>query len=210
MNLGMNSKLLLVLVLLVINHTLSGQILLGVKGGASTYDLGLIQDLDINQTYTLSIDNARWGYHVGVLFQFNIGAFVIQPEVLYNYNQVDYAFSENGQSPNVLSEKYQILDFPMLVGLSAGPLRIMGGGIGHYYLNSESEFSTINGFESIYPQLQYGWQAGLGFDFFNAMIDLRYEGNFSKFGEHFYFFGEQFNFSSKPSRFLASLALTLN
>ena len=200
----------MVIILVGLSKLSYGQVLFGLKGGASTYDLGLTQELDIDQTYALSIDNARWGYHVGVLFQFNIGAFVIQPEFLYNNNQVDYSFSENGQNADLLSETYQIIDFPLLVGLSAGPLRIMAGGIGHYFIDSESDFTDIQGFESIYPDLQYGWQAGLGFDFFNAMIDLRYEGNFSQFGEHFYFFGEQFNFSSKPSRFLASLALTLN
>ena len=37
------------------------------------------------------------------------------------------------------------------------------------------------------------------------MIDLRYEGNFSKFGDHITFFGDEYKFDQSAARFLISL-----
>lgn len=191
-----------------------GQIRFGVRGGLSTYDLGVNDALKIVQDgneFLLDVADAKYGYHAGVVLQVKLGSFVIQPEILFNSNSVDYSFGQSSSpsSSSVFSERYQNLDIPLLLGLKAGPMRLMAGPVAHYFLKSTSELFQFETYEQKFRDLTYGWQGGIGVDLLNVMVDIRYEGNFSKFGDHIVFSGQKYNFSSSPARLIASLAVTI-
>jgi len=192
----------------------TAQIKLGIKGGVSTYDLGLNDVLSITSDtdeFELGISNAKYGYHIGLVIQVKFGGFVLQPELVFNSNSVDFTFEDiNEPMPGrVFTEKYQNLDFPLMLGLKAGPLRIIAGPVGHYFLKSTSDLLDFESYRQQFRDLTYGWQAGIGLDFFNLMLDVRYEGNFSKFGDHIYFYGNKYSFTNSPSRLIASLAISI-
>jgi hypothetical protein len=192
----------------------TAQIKLGIKGGISTYDLGLNDVLSITNNsdeFELGISDAKYGYHIGVVVQVRLGGFVLQPEAVFNSNSVDFRFEDitNPMPGRVFTEKYQNLDIPLMLGLKAGPIRIITGPVGHYFLKSTSDLLDYESYSQHFRDLTYGWQVGIGLDFFNLMLDVRYEGNFSKFGEHIYFFGNRYTFSNSPSRLLGSLAITI-
>ena len=67
--------------------------------------------------------------------------------------------------------------------------------------------TEIDGYEENFKKLLWGWQAGMGFDFWILTIDLRYEGNFSKFGNHIKFGNKNYSFSDNPQRLIASLGV---
>ena len=50
-----------------------------------------------------------------------------------------------------------------------------------------------------------GWQAGIGLDIWKFSIDMRYEDNFTNFGEHIRFFGTTYAFSDRPSRLIGTV-----
>ncbi len=189
------------------------QLRLGLKGGISTHDLGTEDAIEINdgiRDYQLKVEDAKYGYHLGLVLQLKLASFILQPECVFNSNSVDFSFGELGQVSNVFSEKYQNLDIPVLLGLSAGPMRLMAGPVGHYFLSSSSELAeTIENYRQNFENLTYGYQAGIGIDFLNVMIDVRYEGNFNKFGDHIVFADRDWNFSKAPTRLLASIALAI-
>ncbi len=191
-----------------------GQFRVGVKGGLSTYDLGVNEFIDIvygTQSYELGISDAKFGYHLGVVLQMQIGSFVMQPEAVWNSNSVEYSYTEitNPSVTQVFDEKYQYLDIPFLFGIKAGPLRLMAGPVGHYFIDSTSDLFDFESYDQKFKSMTYGYQGGIGLDFFNVLLDFRYEGNFTKFGEHITFSGTQYNFSSTPARLLASVAITI-
>lgn len=208
-------KKYLLIIIFIAGASLSGvgQVNIGIKGGLSTYDLGVDDGIDIingTDEFKLVIEDAKYGYHLGLVLQFITGSFVIQPEIVFNSNSVDYSFIEVSTSPaKIFTEKYQNLDIPFLLGLTAGPLRLMGGPVGHYHLSSSSELLEFENYSQKFQNFTYGWQAGIGFNIFNLMLDVRYEGNFTKFGDHIQFFGDNYTFSNTPSRLLASLAVTI-
>lgn len=190
------------------------QVKLGIKGGLCTYDLGVNEAIRVvynSDQFALNVQDARYGYHAGVVVQAKIGSFVIQPEILFNSNSVDYSFQEVSASTpsNVFSEKYQNLDIPLLVGLKAGPLRLMAGPVGHYFLSSSSELLEFEDYAQKFDDITFGWQAGIGLDLLNLMLDIRYEGNFYTFGDHIVFGGQSYAFDNSPARLLASLAITI-
>jgi len=186
------------------------QLKIGLRLGVSTTDVNP-NDLDILNNGTtqirLALDDAKYGIHGGLVIQGKIGNFLIQPEILFNSNRVDYEVSDAQNpdvSPLIKEEKYQYLDIPVLLGFKLGPLRLQAGPVGHIYINSSSELTDIDGYEERFKDFTFGWQGGIGLDLWKIMLDVRYEGNFSKFGDHITFFGDRYEFDKSPARFLFS------
>ena len=57
--------------------------------------------------------------------------------------------------------------------------------------------------------MTWGWLGGITVGKGRVSADLRYEGNFSKQGNHINFFGDQYNFSNNPSRLVFNLNFKL-
>ncbi len=190
------------------------QVRFGFKGGLSTYDLGNTGVLDIiscSNNFQLSIQDASYGYHLGLVLQARFSSFVMQLESVFNSNGVNFSLQDltNNTPALILSERYQNLDIPLLLGLKAGPMRLMAGAVGHYFINSPSDLLDFESYEQRFSDLTYGWQGGIGIDVLNVMFDIRYEGNLSRFGDHIVFAGNSYSFDSRPARLIASLAVTI-
>lgn len=87
---------------------------------------------------------------------------------------------------------------------------MQAGPVGHIPLKYISELTHLEGFSSDFSPIEYGYQVGIGIDFFNLMLDLRYEGNFSKFGDYIRFNDKSYRFSDMPTRLLLSVAVGIN
>lgn len=197
---------------LVAPNQSDAQISLIVKGGLSSSDPAS-QDIDVYNNglsqFKLGIEDIKYGYHVGAGLKFKLAWIVLQPEFLLNSSSVDYRIS-NTSLNSVLNETYMDLDVPILAGFQAGPLRFMGGPVGHYHLNSTTELNSLDGYKQIFSKLKYGYQVGLGLDIFKFILfDVRYEGNFSNFGDHINFRDKHYEFSNTPVRLLFSLGLKI-
>ena len=195
--------------------TLKAQFAAGVKLGMSSTD---IEASDLNifdqngiQELSMSIENANYGFLIGGFMRIPIKKFFIQPEVLFNSNSVDYRvtdFRQQGFVDTILREKYQYLDVPLMLGFKFGPLRLNGGPVSHIFLGSNTQLNSIQDYGQMFKNAEYGWQAGLGLDIWKIAVDLRYEGNFNKFGDHITIGGEQFSFDDSPARFVATIGYT--
>ena len=157
----------------------------GVKGGICKYDYGTrilkISDL---KTLDLNIVDEKVGFLGGLVIQMRFNKFIIQPEVLFNTNKVNYVIRNQNFSlaDSLLSESYNNLAIPL-------------------------DLFDISGYEQQFNKFEYGWQAGIGIDFWKIMIDLRYEGNFSKFGDHISIDGKKYSFSERPARLIGTIGL---
>ncbi len=189
----------------------------GIKFGLSTPDISpddFVVDNDQGVSYyDIFVEHARYGLHAGIFVQMQMGGFFIQPEVLFNSASIDYKVTnllDPGVPSDIIRDNYRNLDFPLILGLKSGPVRLGGGPVGHYFLSSDGDLNNGNypGFIPRFEDFTWGWQAGVGLDFWKLHIDLRYEGNFSKLGDHITFFGKSFNFSTNDNRLIASLGLS--
>ena len=97
-------------------------------------------------------------------------------------------FGNPGTLDLIKSENYQYLDIPLIIGLKAGPVRLGAGPVGHVFIDSSSELFDIDGYEQKFDEMTWGWQGGIGFDIWNIHLDIKYEGNFSNFSNHFIFY----------------------
>ena len=211
----MKKSFLLFAVCFLAFQNLQAQFKMGLRGGLSTMDVVpgelVITNGESAEEFGLSVSEANYGVHLGLFMQAKIGRLFIQPEILLNSSSVDYNikdFSGGNVVEIVKTESFQNLDLPVMVGVKYGPLRLQGGPVAHVHLNSRSELFDIEGYNQKFDEMTWGYQAGVGLDLWKLMIDLKYEGNFQKFGDHITFYDQDFNFSDSPGRFVASVGLS--
>lgn len=187
------------------------QLRIGVKGGISTTDLNA-QDINVLERgalddLSIALEEAQYGIHGGLVIRAQFDKFLIQPEIIFNSNTVEYEITEGVQAAEILEEKFQYLDIPFLLGFKFGPLRLMGGPEGRVFINNASDLTRFEDYDETFDDLEFSWLAGIGLDIWNLMIDVRYEGSFNEFGDHIRFGDQQFSFSDEPNRWIFSLGL---
>jgi hypothetical protein len=204
-------QLSFILVLVIMTYTASfSQIEFGIKAGLSSYDLaneGILIS-DGNQNIKWNIADAGFGHHFGIYTRLSALGLYLEPALLFNSNKVTYditTYGESGVFNTVKNEKYNTMDIPILAGFKIGLLRFQGGVVGHLFINSISDAVDIKGYEQRFKTATYGWQAGTGVDIWKFRLDLLFEGNFDKFGEHITVGGHDYAFSDTPSRMMLTL-----
>lgn len=208
--------ILVACLLILTAFTSSAQIRPGIKFGVSTPHVNpepfIVTDQQNVDVYRVSVKNARYGVHAGLFIQMQAGSFFIQPELLYNSTGVVYqidSLNAPGSLVHEFRDTYRSLDFPLLVGLKAGAVRLGGGPVGHISFRDEGGFNNYqNEYNAIVEDLRWGWQAGIGLDFWKLHVDIRYEGNFAKLGDHITFFGNEYDFDTNNNRIIASLGFS--
>jgi hypothetical protein len=201
-------RILVLILCLGVISPLSAQ--LGIKGGFYTVQLNP-QDLSIFnpntlREFTFGVKDTRFGFHIGAMYKIRMDKFFLQPELVLNSNTTTFTFKDLNVEKQ-LEESYQYLDLPLMAGFDLGVLNLFAGPVGHWFIGSTSEFNDEfgEGYRQRWQDITLGWQAGLSFDIGRFNIDLRYEGNFYRFGEHMVFFGDKYNFQDRPSRVITSI-----
>ena len=191
--------------------TAQAQIDFGIKGGLNS-QISRPDDIIIGNpdtaSFNLGVDDVKFGTQFGVWVRLGNKVF-LQPELIFNSNRTDFKFGESSVSEVVKTERYQYLDMPVLAGFSLGPLLVHGGPVGHYFLNSQSELTDIDGYKARFRQFTWGWLAGVTIGKGRVSADLRYEGNFRKTGDHITFFGEDYHFGNNPNRLMVNLNIKI-
>ncbi len=203
-------NLMLALGLLCCSNLAQAQFSFGLKGGVNT-QVVKPQDIIINgadTAFNFGVDKFKFGTQFGAYLRLGNKVF-FQPEIIFNSNKTDYKVGESSLGEVIKNERYNFLDLPLLVGFTAGPVRLHGGPVGHYYLSSRSELTDFDGYKARWKQFTWGWQAGLTIGTGRFSADIRYEGNFNKQGDHITFFGDEYHFSNNPARLIVGLNIAL-
>lgn len=203
-------KTLILSGLLLVATLAFSQVKFGGRLGVSTTDLEpsqlLITNSETLEEFNLAVQDAKFGVHAGLFAKIPItDMFFIQPEILLNSNRVDFQLGTDSIG-SVVSEKYQYLDIPLIVGMQLGPIKPQAGLIGHVFLRSNSDLD-IEGYKQDFQSLTLGFQAGLGIEIKKILFDVRYEGNLSKFGNHITVAGQEYKFDDRPSRLVLTLGI---
>lgn len=122
----------------------------------------------------------KLGYHVGAFVRMGGNSLYIQPEVLYT-NTGGEIRETQGADQKTYEASFNRLDVPLMVGFKmANVFRIQAGPVASFLLNSDfsDEMTSPD-----YKDSTVGYQAGIGLDIANMILDLKYEGSLSKQAE---------------------------
>ncbi len=196
----------LFIVIISINYSYS-QAEFGIKVGMSSYDIPK-DNIQNSSDLKLSIKSASYGFQAGVYGRIGLLGVNVQPEILFNSNTYNYKISNLGNVDSlgqIRSSKYQNLDIPVMIMFSPAFFKLYAGPVGHYHINSISEFKDTDKIKEKFKHFTYGYQLGAGVTFSGLTFDVRYEGNFSKSIKHFVIDGQTYDVDDSPSRVIFSL-----
>lgn len=180
----MKKTILTIMALLMIN-LIYGQFTLGPRVGFSSSSIDF--DPFTIGGETISSGNATTGFHAGIFSRITLGFLYIQPEALFTQSGGEIQL-DDGVLNDIREIEFNKLDFPVMLGTRfLKVLRVQAGPTLSILLDAK-----VAGLEqeikSGYKDATIGYQAGVGLDLWNLVLDLKYEGNLSTFGDELFGF----------------------
>lgn len=179
----------------------------GLKAGLNFSSLPSTQMGATTDYIVSAFDDSYTGYHLGLfgIFVFRGGFF--QPELLYTQTGRDMRieFVSLEQEDEFFVQKYSHLVLPLHAGAKFGAFKISGAPVFSFLINNWNDLGIEESFEANLNKLTLGYQIGAGLQLGNLLLDLRYEGNFSKLGEGVSVGGQNIQFDTRPQQFIISL-----
>ena len=204
----MKRTVLLAFFLISITASYAQPFNIGLRTGLHTTSIDskklLIKDAQSLEEFETSISDAEFGFHIGMFMRFSVAAFYLQPEVWISSKRADYTWqniSSDGPLTRYTFDWYDI-EVPVVLGIKAGAVRFEGGLVANTIIDSWSELGVGSGSLS---SVRTGYLAGLGLDLGNFLLDVRYEGSLSGWGDELNIENVDFVFDSRPERFLLTL-----
>lgn len=125
--------------------------------------------------------DSKFGYHVGVFARIGLGGLYLQPEVLYTQTQGQFSFDEGVGAIKEYEADFNRVDIPVMLGFKMfNLLRVQAGPIASINVNSELKEAGETVRDVDYKDATIGYQAGLGVDIGNLIIDAKYESSLDK------------------------------
>jgi len=206
----MKKIMIIAFLLFIMAGTGYSQIKFGVRGGVNWNYVKADDILLENNTLRLTIPSkANLGYHLGFISQIRLFNFFVQPELLFtaNKNEVILKDAATSQNTGFAEQKIYRMDIPVMLGLKFKSLKFEAGPIGTIILGTKSDLVDISNYEQEFKTLTYGYQLGVGLDFTNISLDLKYEGKLSKFGDKLTLGNQTFNFDQRSNQLVFSIGL---
>ena len=187
----------------------------GLRAGVATSDVSTeeIQFSSAGSDFGLALEDARYTLHGGLFLQLRVSKLIIQPEVLFSSTRNDYRlrdFSSPDVIESIRSENFQNVDVPLMLGFKWGPMRLQAGPVGHFHVSSSSDLLGIGDYAEDFDDFTVGYQAGVGLDLWNVLLDFKYQSSFDDVGSHLTFGGQQIVFDTNPSQLVISLGVSFN
>ncbi len=195
----------LILLALFLSATLSGQVKFGIRGGINSSQVkisdfsGSHYELDYAKGHEI-------GYHFGVITQIKILGIYIQPELLFTTAKNDIKIT------NIINDNYDLgsqnfykIDIPVLAAVKVGPLKLQAGPVATMALGSTSDLLDEYKMRQTFSGATFGYQAGVGLELSSLLIDVKYEGNLSRYGDAIRIGDTRYNFDQRLSQWIFSI-----
>ncbi len=183
------------------------QLRLGIRAGVNSNYIKKAEYDGTNYRVIVPKD-ATMGFHFGLVGQLQLFNFFVQPEILFSSNRNDIIITDLNTHVDELSEhKFNKLNIPLMLGYKFKALKLEAGPVGSVLLRSKSDLLEERGFVQNVNAMTWGYQAGIGLDVGKLALDLKYEGNFSKFGDGIKFGGQTYDFDQRTNQLFFGVGL---
>lgn len=197
--------------LFLFSATAFAQVEFGLKAGLGTEALQE-ERFDFSQAgredLALALSDASYGFQFGVLLRVPFSdRFGLQTEVTLNTATNEFRFDDPNQNgTQIFRERYTNVQLPLLASWKLAFLRLNVGPVGHFKVDSASDLMDADGRERAFDTFNLGYALGGSIDIGPLTFDVRYDGNFSRYGEEFSIAGESFEVDQAAKRWVGSVA----
>jgi hypothetical protein len=168
-------NILLPLLLILFSLAVYGQeFSVGPKIGVSQSNITLS-----NENFISGDDS--FGYHVGLFVRMGGNSIFVQPEFLYT-NTGGTIIQKQANSDDIfIDASFDRVDIPFMLGFKLAQFfRIQAGPIASILIDYTIVDSNQNPLNVDYNSATFGYQAGLGLDVGNFILDFKYENSLGK------------------------------
>jgi hypothetical protein len=125
--------------------------------------------------------SSRYGYHLGAFARLGGDFIYLQPELLFTQTGGEIVFlTSNGTNAEV-DVSFNRVDVPLMLGLKWGNFfRVQAGPVASILINYNLDDSFQVAQNVNYNRATLGYQAGVGIDVGNIILDLKYESSLGK------------------------------
>jgi hypothetical protein len=146
---------------------------IGPKAGIST------ANIRVNGEDFQTGDN-DFGYHLGLFVRMGGNSIFVQPEILFTSTGGSVIKTDNGVQTD-FNANFNRLDIPLMFGFKFFDfVRVQAGPIASILVDYQIEDALNVPVDVDYNKSTFGYQAGLGLDIGNIILDLKYESSLSK------------------------------
>jgi hypothetical protein len=123
----------------------------------------------------------KFGYHLGAFVRMGGHSIFIQPEFLFTQTGGTILLQSDPLNELTYDASFNRIDIPMMFGFKIlNLLRLQAGPIASILLDYKIEDALQNAANVDYSSSSLGYQAGIGFDIGNFILDFKYESSLSK------------------------------
>lgn len=168
-------KTLFSLLVILFSLTAYGQeFSVGPKIGVSQSNISLS-----NEDFISGEDS--YGYHVGLFVRMGGNSIFVQPEFLYTNTGGTIIQKQTNSADIFIDANFDRVDIPFMLGFKlARFFRIQAGPITSILIDHTIVDSNQNPLNVDYNSATIGYQAGLGLDVGNVILDFKYENSLGK------------------------------
>lgn len=125
--------------------------------------------------------DSKLGYHVGAFVRMGGQFIFIQPEFLYSNTGGSIIQRNDSGLDDNLNAQFDRLDIPFMVGIKmASFFRVQAGPIASILIDYDLKDALQVARQVDYSRANLGYQAGIGLDIGNLILDFKYEHSLSK------------------------------
>ncbi len=196
----------------------SAQLSLGLRLGMSpSVDPGTSQ-IFVNSGSQENLFNAqqvRYAPQIGVAARADMEHFWFMTELKYSPATTRYSmlptqqYTESRLPAAMYSVRRDMLELPVSAGVKLGIVEIFSGFFLDADLHVKNDLAQMAGFVSSAPAVRAGWHSGIGVNLGNVLFDVRYQQEFSNYGQGYYFNGQELLLHNAPGRLIMTIGYTL-
>jgi hypothetical protein len=137
-------------------------------------------NISVNGT-DFSSGNEILGYHLGAFVRMGGSTIFIQPEFLFTNTGGTIVQQMPGGTEELLEASFNRFDIPFMFGFKlANVFRLQAGPIASILIDYKLEDAFQNTVNLDYSNSTLGYQAGVGLDVGNLILDLKYENSLGR------------------------------
>ncbi len=125
--------------------------------------------------------SSRFGYHLGAFVRMGGDFIYVQPELLFTQTGGGILVATSNGNDARVDVTFNRLDLPIMLGVKLGDLfRIQAGPVATVLVNYNLDDSFQVATNVNYNRATLGYQAGVGLDIGNIILDLKYESSLGR------------------------------